>query len=82
MVDNAAHSFGFQLQNGIPIISWYDDYTDQELFNLIDYLKVLNQADDIREINGTTFNLDTFYDDYINEFLEGVDDDTIDTTEE
>jgi hypothetical protein len=50
------------------------------LFNLIEYLKVLSQVDDIREINGSTFNLNTFYDDYINEFLEGIDDETVDTT--
>lgn len=43
---------------------------------------MLAEVEDIREVNGSTFNLDTFYDDYINEFLEGVDDETIDTTED
>jgi len=45
-------------------------------------LKVLAEVDDIREVNGSTFNLDSFYNDYLNEFLEGVEDETIDTSED
>ncbi len=25
IVDNLAHSFGFQIENGIPILEWYND---------------------------------------------------------
>ena len=25
LIDNAMHSFAFQVDNGIPIISWHDD---------------------------------------------------------
>ena len=32
IVDNAAYSFAFQLNNGIPIISWYADMEDRELY--------------------------------------------------
>ena len=39
LVDNAAYSFGYQVDNGIPIISWHDDKNDRELFNLMDYMK-------------------------------------------
>lgn len=31
IVDNLAHSFGFQIENGIPILEWYDDANDKEL---------------------------------------------------
>jgi CTD small phosphatase-like protein 2 len=41
IVDNAAYSFGYQIDNGIPIITWTDDKTDMELFNLIEYIKRL-----------------------------------------
>ena len=69
IVDNSAYSFGFQLDNGIPIISWQDDPYDKELFNLIDYMKILAGAEDIRAVNRDTFHLNTFYEDYIEEFL-------------
>jgi CTD small phosphatase-like protein 2 len=69
IVDNAAYSFGYQLNNGIPIISWTDDKNDKELFNLLDYMKVLSRAPDIRTVNEKTFHLATFHDDYIAEFM-------------
>jgi Dullard-like phosphatase family protein len=69
IIDNAAYSFAYQLDNGIPIVSWHDDLYDKELFNLIDYLKALANVNDIREANEKTFHLQSFYDDYINEFL-------------
>ena len=34
IVDNAVYSFGFQLENGIPIIPFYDDKEDEELLHL------------------------------------------------
>jgi len=69
IVDNAAYSFAYQLENGIPIISWQDDPYDRELFNLVDYMKVLAGAEDVRVVNRETFHLNTFYEDYIEEFL-------------
>ena len=71
IVDNAAYSFGYQIDNGIPIISWHDDPYDKELFNLMNYLKILAQAEDVREVNRQIFHLRTFYEDYIQEFLSG-----------
>ena len=58
IVDNYVHSFGKQLSNGIPIISWYDDKKDEELLSLIDYLQILSAADDVRVINRKTFKLE------------------------
>lgn len=69
IVDNSAYSFGFQLENGVPIISWRDDKYDKELLNLTGYMKMLSEASDIRELNTQTFHLATFYEDYIREFL-------------
>ncbi|CAG9310197.1 unnamed protein product [Blepharisma stoltei] len=57
IVDNAAYSFAYQIDNGIPIISWFDDKNDTELLNLINYLKVLQEVKDVREINRETFKL-------------------------
>lgn len=69
IVDNAAYSFAFQVLNGIPIISWYDDMEDRELFKLIEYLRVLARMDDVRIVNQFTFRLDTFYDDYLRDCI-------------
>jgi CTD small phosphatase-like protein 2 len=68
IVDNAAYSFAYQIDNGIPIISWYDDKNDIELQNLISYLRTLAKQEDIRELNRKTFKLKTFYEDYRDKF--------------
>lgn len=69
IVDNAAYSFAYQLDNGIPIISWHNDREDREMVNLIEYLQSIAEVDDVREINFETFHLRTFYEDYMHEFL-------------
>ena len=69
IVDNASYSYAYQIDNGIPIISWHDDREDKELLNLSDYLQSLVGVDDIRETNFETFHLRTFYDDYMCEYL-------------
>jgi CTD small phosphatase-like protein 2 len=67
IVDNSALSFGVQLDNGVPIVSWYHDKSDRELLNLIDYIKQLILADDVRTVHRSTFNLANFYDDFLAE---------------
>lgn len=69
IVDNASYSYAYQIDNGIPIISWHDNREDKELLNLIDYLQTLIDVEDIRETNFETFHLRTFYEDYMSEFL-------------
>lgn len=64
IVDNFAHSFAYQLDNGIPIISWVDYEHDKELQGLIYYLKKLVQVDDIRETNKKVFSLRTFVEEF------------------
>ena len=65
IIDNLAHNYACQLNNGIPIVSWYDDRNDKELLNLMHYLKGLATAEDIRTVNSQTFKLETFCEDYL-----------------
>ncbi len=51
LVDNLAHSFGFQIENGIPILEWMDDKSDTELKHLMGYLIECAQCDDVRVFN-------------------------------
>jgi len=38
MIDNASHSFGAQINNGIPILPFYDDKDDKELLHIYHFL--------------------------------------------
>lgn len=42
IIDNAAYSFGFHINNGIPIIPYYDNKEDTELKDLTNYLKKIH----------------------------------------
>lgn len=37
-----------QIDNGVPIKSWYDDDTDDELLRLLPFLESLVDVDDVR----------------------------------
>mmetsp|Transcript_9115 Transcript_9115/g.10948 ORF Transcript_9115/g.10948 Transcript_9115/m.10948 type:complete len:365 (+) Transcript_9115:53-1147(+) len=50
LVDNSPHAFGYQIDNGIPIESWYDDPNDNELLKLADFLTRIQNVDDVRPI--------------------------------
>jgi len=51
LVDNLVHSFGFQVENGIPIIEWTGNKNDVELKHLMEYLLDMKRAEDVRDFN-------------------------------
>lgn len=51
LIDNAAYSYAWQVDNGIPIAPYYDNKADRELEGLADYLKGMIGCKDVREYN-------------------------------
>lgn len=62
LVDNAAYSYAFQIENGIPIIPYYQGQADYELQALVAYLQQLRLCDDVRTVNRKTFRLSRYRD--------------------
>lgn len=69
LVDNAAYSFGYQLDNGVPIIPFYKDKADKELLHLTQYLSCVLQAEDVRDQNQKAFQLGELGENEIVEYL-------------
>ena len=69
IVDNAVYSFGFQMDNGIPIIPFYNDPSDEELHHLVFYMKSLSTLSDMRIQNRNAFQLSLLDSDFIESYL-------------
>ena len=50
-MDNSPYAYSYQVENGIPIESWYDQDDDQELLKLLSFLKnKIDGCTDVRPI--------------------------------
>jgi CTD small phosphatase-like protein 2 len=58
IVDNSPQAFGFQVDNGVPIESWFDDQSDRQLLKLMPLLARLAQAQDVRPVLRKKFALE------------------------
>ncbi|KAF9587884.1 hypothetical protein IFM89_006138 [Coptis chinensis] len=56
IVDNSPQVFRWQVNNGIPIKSWFDDPSDCALISLLPFLETLVDADDVRPIIAKKFS--------------------------
>eukprot|EP00667_Euglena_gracilis_P009167 EG_transcript_9306 len=57
IVDNSPQAFAYQLDNGIPILSWFESPHDRELFKVIPLLDRLLEAEDVRPALRQRFQL-------------------------
>lgn len=55
IIDNAVHSFGFQINNGIPMLPFYEDKDDIDMIYIAQYLKNLAEKYDVRPTIRDTF---------------------------
>ncbi|KAG6511226.1 hypothetical protein ZIOFF_029283 [Zingiber officinale] len=59
IIDNTPQVFHLQVNNGIPIKSWFDDPSDLALVQLLPFLESLVDADDVRPIIAKKFGSTT-----------------------
>lgn len=61
IIDNSILSFAFQLENGIPIVPFYENSNDTELKFLAYFLNAVAQTSDLRVENKKNLRLDYFF---------------------
>jgi RNA polymerase II subunit A small phosphatase-like protein len=47
IIDNSPACYIFQPNNAIPITSWFDDFEDDELMELVPFLRELKECKDV-----------------------------------
>lgn len=57
IVDNSIQAFAFQLDNGVPIVSWLGDPHDRELVKVAEFLIPLAEIQDVRPVIREKFRL-------------------------
>jgi CTD small phosphatase-like protein 2 len=57
IVDNSPQAFSYQLDNGLPILSWFDNDDDRELYKIIPLLEKLHASHDFRVVLKDHFKL-------------------------
>lgn len=62
LVDNSLDAVIYQLDNCVPVLSYYGDHNDRELVELAKYLDLLYEQDDVRALNQKYFQLKRFLD--------------------
>jgi len=84
IIDNSIYAFGYQLENGIPITSWYSDKNDKELLCILEFLQTLIGAYDVRPFLKEKYNLidraNASYNRYSNEISNDDTDTSLPTT--
>jgi len=53
LIDNSPNSYRPQPENAIPILSWYDDPDDTELWKISPLLRNLARVEDVRSVLGS-----------------------------
>jgi len=67
MIDNSILSFAYHLNNGIPVVPFYDSTEDSELPLLCFYLLSISSYKDLREANKEHINIQYFFSNNRNE---------------
>jgi CTD small phosphatase-like protein 2 len=57
ILDNSPQAYGYQIDNGIPILSWFDNENDEELMKLLPFLKKCLHVNDVRPLVQKKFKL-------------------------
>ena len=69
IVDNSPMSYALNPENGLPILTWFDDKEDRELYNISSILEFLSFVPDVRKyINQFVVNDEISYNNVINVF--------------
>jgi hypothetical protein len=61
LIDNSVLSFAFQIDNGVPILPFYDNKEDNELLFLKNYLERISDATNLLDVNIKTIKLGIMY---------------------
>ena len=67
IIDNSVLSFAYHLENGIPIVPYYDSKEDSELPILASYLENIFNYEDLREANKIHIKMHIFLNEAIKE---------------